>query len=307
MNRFPRDDRACRRAARARSLGLTWVLAAWIVAWAAEPSVRYLPPAPVFPSGAARAGETAAGEGPDVLLIVFSGRCAIRSCTPPDENFDALAQRLVPAVVAVWSAAGLEVEAWTYRSHVDDHPERGRGYASATDDLRNAVQDGILRPGSATRAVLLGYSHGTQFAHLLAFEHPQVPFAASVLLDSICLGWDADHAARLVEALAPGVGVWADRGPYRVGCNVLEVPDVGARLDLGDVVPWNVARSLEVRSGGQLLGVVRDVRDNVRPDGSTEGLEIVRLPAMHHQESDEPQGPSFDAWTGWVLEVLMER
>jgi hypothetical protein len=290
-----------------RLLGLTCVLATWVVAWAAEPSSHYLPPPPVFSPEAGRVGETAAGEGSDVLLIVFSGRCAIRSCTPPDENFDALAQRLVPAVVAAWSAAGLEVEAWTYRSHVDDHPERGRGYASATVDLRNAVQDGILRPGSATRAVLLGYSHGTQFAHLLAFEHPQVRFAASVLLDSICLGWDADHAARLVEALAPGVGVWADRGPYRVGCNVFEVPDVGARLDLGDVVPWNVARSLEVRSGGQMLGVVRDVRDNFRPDGSTEGLEIVRLPAMHHQESDEPQGPSFDAWTRWVLEVLGDR
>ncbi len=68
-----------------------------------------------------------------------------------------------------------------------------------------------------------------------------------------------------------------------------------------------MARSLEVRSGGQLFGVVRDVRDNVRPDGSTEGLEILRLPAMRPQESDEPQGPSFAAWTPWVLEVLNER
>ena len=134
-----------------------------------------------------------------------------------------------------------------------------------------------------------------------------MPFAASVLLDSICLGWDADHADRLVEALAPGAGTWADRGPYRIGCDVLEVPGVGSRLDLGDVVPWNVARSLEVRSGGQVAGLVRDVRDNVRLDGSNEGLDIVRLPAMHHQESDEPEGPAFDAWTGWVLQVVMER
>ncbi|MBW6455832.1 MAG: hypothetical protein K0A98_08080 [Trueperaceae bacterium] len=67
-----------------------------------------------------------------------------------------------------------------------------------------------------------------------------------------------------------------------------------------------MARSLEVRSGGQVAGVVRDVRDNVRPDGSTGGLDVVRLPAMRHQDSDEPQGPAFDAWTAWVLEVLQD-
>jgi hypothetical protein len=59
--------------------------------------------------------------------------------------------------------------------------------------------------------------------------------------------------------------VWADRGPFKVGCDVLEVSDVGSRLD------------------------------------------IVRLPAMHHQESDEPENPAFDAWTGWVLQLVMER
>jgi len=302
------SERARRRVARLRPLALACALSLAAIAWAAEPSRVYLPP-PADPAAAAGAGETVAGEGegPGLLLIAFSGRCALRSCTPPDENVDALAVRLVPAALAAWRAAGLDAVAWTYRNHVDDLPERGRGYAAATEDLRNALQDGILRPGSRTRTVLLGYSHGTQFAHLLAFEHPQVPFAASVLLDSICLGWDADHAARLVEALAPGVGVWADRGPYRIGCDVLAVPGVGSRLDLGDVVPWNVARSLEVRSGGQIAGAVRDARDNVRPDGSSEGLDIVRLPAMHHQESDEPRGPAFDAWTGWVLDVAMGR
>lgn len=287
-----------------RLLALVGAVALAAVAWGAEPGRAYLPPPPAASAGA---GETAAGEGPDLLLITFSGRCALRSCAPPDENVDALALRLVPAALAVWRAAGLEAQAWTYRNHVDDHPERGRGYAAAAEDLRKAVQDGFLGPGSRTRVVLLGYSHGTQFAHLLAFEHPDVPFAGSVLLDSICLGWDDDHAARLVAALAPGVGVWAETGPYKVGCDVLEVPGVGSRLDLGDVVPWNVARSLEVRSGGQVAGVVRDVRDNVRPDGSVGGLEIVRLPEVHHQDSDEPRGPAFDAWTAWVLEVVLGR
>jgi hypothetical protein len=89
-------------------LTLACVLPLTAVAWADEPSTHDLPPprAPV-----AVVGETVTGEGPDLLLIAFSGRCALRSCTPPDENVDALARRLVPAALARWRAAGLEVEA----------------------------------------------------------------------------------------------------------------------------------------------------------------------------------------------------
>lgn len=244
------------------------------------------------------------GEAPGVVLIAFSGRCALTSCTPPDENEDALARALLPAVSVAWSDAGFDVEVWSYRAHLEDDPQRGRGYRSAHADLDEAVQDGLLGSRGRTRVVLLGYSHGTQFAHLLAFEHPDVPFAASVLLDSICLGWDADHAEPLVAALAPGAGPWAVEGPYRVGCDVLSVPGLAGHLDLGDVVPWNVARSLEVRTGGQVLGAVRDVRTNVRPDGSRIGLDVIDLAATRHQEADEPGGAAFEAWLGWTLEVL---
>ena len=282
-------------------------LASW--AGAASPSDRYRPPdgwraPPSGPSGTAATVGDRAGEAPNVVLIAFSGRCALTSCTPPDENEDALSRTLVPAVVAAWSAAGLRVEAWTYRAHLDDDPVRGRGYRSAHADLDNAVQDGVLGPGASTRVVLLGYSHGTQFAHLLAFEHPDVRFAASVLLDSICLGWDADHAAGLVAALAPGAGPWADDGPYQVGCDVLSIPGLVGHLDLGDVVPWNVARSLEVRTGGQVVGAVRDVRTNVRPDGSRIGLDVVDLADARHQEADEVGGAAFDRWVAWAFEVL---
>lgn len=282
-------------------LGLT-VLASW--AGAAPPIDRYRPPddwrAPVDRSSATEA----TGEARGIVLIAFSGRCALTSCTPPDENEDALARALVPAAVAAWTAAGLRVETWTYRAHVDDDPERGRGYRSAASELENAVQDGVIGPESGVRVVLLGYSHGTQFAHLLAFEHPDVRFAASVLLDSICLGFDADHAARLVATLAPGAGPWAAAGPYHVGCDVLSIPGLVGHLDLGDVVPWNVARSLEVRSGGQVLGAVRDVRSNVRPDGTRAGIEVLDLPSLRHQATDEPDGAVFEAWVTWTVEVL---
>jgi hypothetical protein len=284
------------------ALALAGLLVVGVAGAADPPSTRYLPPDPV--AIAPPPGVAGAGEGPDLLLLAFSGRCALRSCTPPDENEDALARSLVPAALAAWRAAGLTADAWTYRSHVDDDPVRGRGYLSAVADLQSAVRDGTIGPGSPTRVVLLGYSHGTQWAHLIAFEHPEVAFAASVLLDSICLGWDADHAARLVAAVAPGRGRWSAEGPYTVGCDVLSVPGVLGHLDLGDVVPWNVERSLEVWSGGQALGVVRDVRRNVRPDGSRSGLSLSEHPEMRHQASDEPDGVAFAVWASWVVELV---
>lgn len=82
---------------------------------------------------------------------------------------------------------------------------------------------------------------------------------------------------------------------------------VWGRLDLGDVVPWNVARSLEVRSGGQVAGVLRDARRNVRPDGSRAGIETIDRPELRHQSSDEPRGEAFAAWLSWTIEALSAR
>jgi hypothetical protein len=289
-------------------------LASW--AGAASPTDRYRPPdgwrvppetasaAEVVGASPGGAPGAAEGEAKNIVLVAFSGRCALSSCTPPDENEDSVARALVPAAVDALTAAGFRVEAWTYRAHVEDDPERGRGYRSADADLSKAVQDGVIGPSANARVVLLGYSHGTQFAHLLAFEHPEVPFAASVLLDSICFGWDADHAAALVGTLAPGAGPWAAEGPYQVGCDVLTVPGMLGHLDLGDVVPWNVARSVEVRTGGQVLGAVRDVRTNLRSDGSQVGLDVIDLTGTRHQQVDEVGGAAFDAWVAWTLEVL---
>jgi pimeloyl-ACP methyl ester carboxylesterase len=258
------------------------------------------------PPAAARAASDAGFERVQhVILIAFSGRCGSSRCSPPAENEDALALDTVPALLAAWSAAGLRAEAWTYRGHVDDDPVRGRGYASADADLRSALTSWSAA-GSAPQLVLLGHSHGTQFAHLLAFEHPAVAFAASILLDSMCLGWDLDHAARLVHRMSPGVGTWSATGPFAVGCDVIQVPGVG-RLDLGDVVPWNVARSLELTSGGQFLGLARDARTNVRLDGSGTGIDTVAFGHLDHRAIDEPGAGALEFAATWLIQVLMER
>jgi hypothetical protein len=268
----------------------------------AQPSTRTYRPPPAVP------GTTSGGameRVQHVILIAFSGRCGSSRCSAPAENEDALALDTVPALLAAWSAAGLRVEAWTYRGYVDDDPTRGRGYASADADLRAASASWSAGGDPPPQLVVLGHSHGTQFAHLLAFEHPEVRFAASILLDSMCLGWDLDHAARLVTRLAPGAGPWSATGPYAVGCDVLEVPGLG-RLDLGDVVPPNVARSLELTSGGQFLGLARDARKNVRLDGSATGIDSVAFGHLDHRAIDEPGQGALEFAAAWLLDVLTE-
>jgi pimeloyl-ACP methyl ester carboxylesterase len=268
---------------------------------AQAPTRIYLPP----PAVAAAASGDVAERVQHVILIAFSGRCGSSRCTPPAENEDALALDTVPALLAAWSSAGLRAEAWTYRGHVDDDPVRGRGYASADADLRAALVAWATGATAPPQLVLLGHSHGTQFAHLLAFEHPQVAFAASILLDSMCLGWDLDHADRLVARMSPGAGPWSATGPYAVGCDVLTVPGIRSRLDLGDVVPWNVARSLELTSGGQVLGLARDARKNVRLDGSDTGIDTAAFPHLNHRAIDEPGQGALEFAAAWLVQVLV--
>jgi hypothetical protein len=253
------------------------------------------------PVGAARPADA-----PDVLILAFSGRCDPSVCVAPDGNSDDLARDTLPALVRAMADKGVSVSFRSYRAHVDDHALLGSGYRSAAADLIRAFEDWVVGRRDPTRLVLLGHSHGTQFVHLLAFEHPQVPFEASVLIDSVCVAWDADHARRLVEAMTPGVGDWATASAYQVGCDVLDLPQVGRR-DLGDVVPWNVATSLEVQSGGQVLGLVRDATPNLRLDGSTLALDLVRFTDVRHRDVDEPSSPAFDVIVTWLTERLQER
>ncbi len=270
-----------------------------------EAGSRYRPPAfdaaalvVADPAGAARPADA-----PDVLILAFSGRCDPSVCVAPDGNSDDLARDTLPALIDALADAGVNASFLSYRAHVEDHPLLGRGYRSANADVERLLADAIARRRDPTRLVLLGHSHGTQFAHLLAFEHPEVAFEASVLLDSVCLAWDADHARTLVEALAPGVGTWGPTTEDHVGCDVLDVPGVGRR-DLGDVVPWNVTASLEIQSGGQVMGLVRDVTPNLRLDGSTLALDLVRFPEVHHRDIDEPGSPAFPVIVSWLTSRL---
>jgi pimeloyl-ACP methyl ester carboxylesterase len=246
---------------------------------------------------------------PDVVVFAFSGRCAF-PCHPND-NRDGWGQAHRDALTLALAAEGadLRVEFRTYRAHVHDRTGYGRGFLSALDDLdgvQASLMNGFANP---TRLVVMGHSHGTQFAHLLAYERPDVGFAASVLLDSVCQQWDVDHAAAFVVALrsprgAPGAGE-----PYSVGCKVKPVSGRGY-LDVGDAVPVTIERSLEVHSGGTEVlgevGLVRDATLNSRGDGTRRGIELLSVPWEGHARVAEASSYAFLTAMAWLAEVLAQ-
>lgn len=263
--------------------------------------IAFLQPVAVLPSRPAGT--------PDVVVFAFSGRCSF-DCHP-DNNRDGWEPAHSDALELALAAEGvdLHVEFRTYRAHVHDRPGYGNGFLSALsdlDDVHESLMAGVANP---TRLVLMGHSHGTQFAHLMAYERPDVGFAASILLDSVCLSWDVDHAAAFVVALrfspgAPGAG-----GPYIVGCKVKPVSGRGY-LDVGDAVPVTVERSLEVHSGGtELLGAVGPVRDatpNSRGDGTQRGIELLSVPWEGHQRVAAASSYAYLTAMAWLAEVLAD-
>jgi pimeloyl-ACP methyl ester carboxylesterase len=244
---------------------------------------------------------------PDVIVFAFSGRCGF-PCHP-DFNRDRweLAHRWTLDQALASAGANVSVDFRTYRAHVYDRAGFGRGFLSALEDLDHAQRtlvDGVANP---TRLVLVGHSHGTQFAHLLAHERPQARFAASVLLDSVCLSWDADHAATFVQALRTPPGTRPGSGPFEIACKNQLVPGRGY-LDIGDTVPHNVDRSFEVRSGGTEFigpsGLVLDATPNGRRDGTQRGVEHLEVPWEDHVEVATAASFGYLSAVQWLANVL---
>ncbi len=237
-----------------------------------------------------------------MVIFLFSGKCS-GFCEQPDDNRDSLAQDSAPTLQAYLEEAGLSVQVQNYRAHLYDDPQRGFGFLQALLDLDRIHADWVEGVDQPTQLVLMGYSHGTQFAHLLAMERPDVPFAASVLFDSICFGFDLHHAEAYLRELRDGQGL--DGDPAVLGCKVLPVPGRGA-LDVGDVVPFNVAEAMEVWSYGfRESGLVRDVTLNARPDGSQDGLTRLLALDEGHSAIARPGSLGFARALDWLRGVLL--
>jgi pimeloyl-ACP methyl ester carboxylesterase len=246
---------------------------------------------------------------PDVVVFAFSGRCSF-DCHP-DNNRDGWEPEHRDALELALAAEGadLHVEFRTYRAHVYDRSGFGRGFLSALSDLDIVHESLITGVANPTRLVLMGHSHGTQFAHLMAYERPDVAFAASILLDSVCLSWDADHAAAFVAALRSPPGAPGAGGPYAVGCKVKPVSGRGY-LDVGDAVPVTIERSLEVHSGDaedlDELSPVRDTTPNSRGDGTRRGIELLVAHRESHTRVAEASSQAFLAAMAWLADVLAD-
>jgi hypothetical protein len=198
-----------------------------------------------------------------------------------------------------------DLEVLSYRASVHDHLLHGRGFLSALSDLDRLHASLVAGVRNPTRFLVLGHSHGTQFAHLLARERPSVPFVGSVLLDSVCARWDLDHALPYLALVRGESTARFGLIPPLFACKTVRVGD--ARADQGDVVPSNVAASIEIASGGSLwpgLGIVSDMTVNRRADGTVRGLERLVIDWESHEGVFWPGSFGFQAGAAWVAEIV---
>ncbi|ALW88900.1 hypothetical protein [Deinococcus actinosclerus] len=211
---------------------------------------------------------------PDVVILSVSGRCGV-PCAAPRDNWAYLGSRgTVDRVAREFVAAGLTVQAANYASSplasfVSTRTgTEQRGYPALLADL-DALR--AAWPGAAApRLVLLGHSQGVAWLHQLTRDRPEVPFAAQIDLDGICLGWKSDFGP-LIHSAEPFSPLSA--------CDPM--PVAGRRVNSKDVVWPNVARGIEVQSkrfpkrgaqNGYAVNYLFEVEGNVRLDGSARGL-----------------------------------
>lgn len=243
------------------------------------------------------------GPAPDVVVLAMSGRCG-PPCRAPRDNRDVLSARgTVDAVADAIAAAGYRVQVAGYASHPAAtftspfvQPAQ-RGFGAVLNDVQR-LRQGWLRGPKPPRLVLLGHSQGGPWLHYLARVTPEVPYALQIDLDSICITWKSDFGALIDQSPLP-----VSPGPLSA-CEVMTTAQ-GPR-NAKDIVWPNVAHNLEVQSkrlparpgeaGGVALNYLFEVTPNLRPDGTTTGIE--RFVAWREDHS-AVSAPGSEAMT-WV-------
>lgn len=251
---------------------------------------------------------------PDVVIIDFSGRCDSilnANCTPPFGNNTYLknsSHLTRQAVAQAFMALGYSVQSFDASAFVDTHYSAVTGlyepgYADADTYLQHVEQDWIANFSNPTQVVLLAHSHGTDWASLLAWNHPEVHFAYFIYLDAICFLWPADNMINqpLVQ------DYYHQRGqnmpwPLEITgtpCD-LSFQGLSGTWDLKDVVPWNVDYGLEVRSENFLPNYTWDPTPNIRPDGSTTNLASFYSAYETHDDVSK----AGSAAVNWVVQEI---
>ena len=258
---------------------------------------------------------------PDVVVLAFSGRCASiphpLDCIPPFDNYTYLDDdfsgntpvQTRQAVVAAFASLGysaeyVDVSAFigTHYSNMSDAYELG--YAEAETYVERVQQEWVADFDNPTRIVLLAHSHGTVWASLLAWNHPDVTFDYFIYLDGICTQWPQDNLMNnpLIQTYYGGdssLYPWPLNKTDSV-CQRLDVPGLPLQ-DINDVTPWNVAFTLEVRSNNSLPNYTWDDDPNHRPDASTSNIATVESIGENHGDVTHRYGSAMT----WVKESIL--
>ena len=131
---------------------------------------------------------------PDVVLFAVSGRCGVPCDGAPDDNYDYLSERgTAEAVAQAFRDLGRSVLVLTYSSHLYNHYSSISGAYEYGFLQLEADFAWVRRNWPASRRVLLGHSHGTNWTHNLLRAHPGWTVDYLIDLDGICALWEGDN------------------------------------------------------------------------------------------------------------------
>ena len=234
---------------------------------------------------------------PDLVIISISGHCGLVCSTRNTWSYlDSASEStggvaVLDGIVDAYRRLGFNtIETFSASSFVTAHysstsGEVEPGYLQAQaylDEVKAEWIDGYSDP---TRVVLLGHSHGTVWASLLAMNNLDVTFDAFISLDAICWMWWAKHKQYIHETFVNGP--WKIPFPLDQGdpCGSLAIPGVKKRMNINDVVSANVIYGLEVRTTFRLFSfdpnVLADDDINVRINGSNQNIWGVTAGESH--------------------------
>lgn len=268
------------------------------------PEVRQAPPSARRPEGS-----------PDLVIIAISGHCGLVCNTRDtwsylDHATDSTGGvAVLDGIKRAYEALGFKkIETFTASSFVTAHYSSisGRmepGYLQAQaylDEVKRELIDGYVDPA---RVVLVGHSHGTVWASLLAMNNIDVTFDAFVSLDAICWMWWNKHKQFIQQTFVNGP--WTIPFPLDQGdpCGTLQIPGHSKRANINDVVSANVILGLEVRTAFRLFSldpnVLADDEVNVRINGSD-----LNLWGVVATESHSNLGKYYNQSIGWVASMI---
>lgn len=282
---------------------------------AARPPAATPPASGFVPTKPVAEGETRPrDEGtPDMVIIAFSGHCGLVCHTRNTWSYlDSASERtggvaVLDAIAGAYENLGLEVEVFSASSFVTAHysgisQEMEPGYLQAQaylDEVKRELIQGVSDPA---RVVLVGHSHGTVWASLLALNNLDVTFDAFISLDAICWQWWGRHKGFIADAYVNSP--WPLPFPLDKGdpCGTFAVPGAGL-VNVNDVVSANVIFGLEARTHFRLLSFdpnfLADDDPNVRINGTTTNIWGISA-----REGHSDLGRYYNASIGWITAMI---